>query len=116
MRHVMLLVLTLLLMEGRSAASLADENGWTLFQQRDYAGALKRFKKEVNQAREWAPIHDAMGWCHYFLGDYDSAEQKFVEALQYEADYKWSLQGLELVPAVPALILVDRHRVLSRYR
>ena len=97
MRCVILILLATLLADDLLAAPRREESGWTLFQKRDYAAALKRFESEVNQAREWAPIHDAMGWCHYFLGDYDDAEAKFKQALEYQADYKWSLQGLEAV-------------------
>ncbi len=99
MRRRLTLFFCLALAGASATAAAQEENGWALFQRRDYAAALKRFEKEVNQSREWAPIHDAMGWCHYFLGDLDAAETKFRDALARQPDYKWSLQGLEAVAA-----------------
>ncbi len=76
--------------------SIGDEkDGWALFRKRDYSAALKRFEREAKNYPQWAELHDAMGWCHYFLGDLDKADKRFREALKHKEDYKWSLEGLE---------------------
>ncbi len=73
-----------------------SQDAWALFRNRDYARALERFeKKEANLYPDWEVVHDAMGWCHFFLEDYTAAEAKFKKALQIDPNYKWSLQGLQ---------------------
>ncbi len=72
-----------------------EKDGWALFRKRDYSAALKRFEREAKKYPQWAELHDAMGWCHYFLGDLDKADKRFREALKHKEDYKWSLEGLE---------------------
>ena len=83
------------------APAIGDEkDGWELMRKRDYAAALKRFEQEANQYREWAELHDAMGWCHYFLEEYEEAKECFLKALVYKPEYKWSQEGLEAIEAV----------------
>ncbi len=81
-------------------AQSADNDAWSLFRRRDYRAALEQMSKDVKSTPDSAALHDGIGWCHYFLGAYDDAEQAFANALARDAEYKWSKQGLEALAAV----------------
>lgn len=103
---------------GLSAQSDAKD-AWGLFARRDYAAALERLEKEARLYPDWEVVHDAIGWCHYFLGDYAKAEAEFREALARKSDYRWSLEGIEAVadartaPLAAAQALLDAGRYLE---
>ena len=93
------------------------QDAWALFRNRDYARALERFeKKEANLYPDWEVVHDAMGWCHFFLEDYDAAEAKFNEALQLNSSYKWSLDGLQALADLKAAPLQQAQELLDAAR
>lgn len=98
MRYL-LSIISLLLLTTFAPAMGDEKDGWELMRKRDYAAALKRFEQDANQYREWAELHDAMGWCHYFLEEYEEAKECFRRALVHKPEYKWSLEGLEAIEA-----------------
>jgi len=114
MKRPILVLLTCLLLFSSAFASGDDKkDGWDLFRKRDYSAALKRFEVDLNKYREWAELRDAMGWCHYFLGEYADAEQRFREALEIQSDYKWSLEGLDALAAVRRAPLEEAEGLLA---
>ncbi|NQU49689.1 MAG: tetratricopeptide repeat protein, partial [Planctomycetes bacterium] len=99
------------------ASPQESQDAWALFRNRDYARALERFeKKEANLYPDWEVVHDAMGWCHFFLQDYPAAEAKFNKALQINPNYKWSLQGLQALEDLHAAPLQAAQDSLSAGR
>ncbi|MBC8328079.1 MAG: tetratricopeptide repeat protein [Planctomycetes bacterium] len=109
-----------LILAAACAAPLAAQgdakDAWALFSRRDYAPALERFERELRLYPDWEVLHDAMGWCHYFLGDYDQAAAKFRDALSRKSDYRWSLEGLEAVAAVKEAPLAGAQALLAAGR
>jgi tetratricopeptide (TPR) repeat protein len=97
--YALSILLWLFLLTPMAASSGDEKDGWKLMRQRDYAAALKRFEKDASEYRKWAELQDAMGWCHYFLEDYEEAETCFRKALELKPDYKWSVEGLEALDA-----------------
>ncbi len=116
MRCLLTLLFCLFMLSPAKASGGEEKDGWVLFRQRDYSAALKRFEVDVNKFREWAELRDAMGWCHYFLGEYEAAEERFKEALELEPDYKWSLEGLEALEAVRKAPLAEANTLLATCR
>lgn len=93
------------------------QDAWALFRNRDYARALERFeKKEANLYPNWEVVHDAMGWCHYFLEDYVAAEAKFRKALQLNPDYSWSQQGLQALADLHSAPLQEAKELMEAGR
>jgi len=90
-----------------------EKDGWELFRQRNYAGALERFEVDVNQYPEWAELRDAIGWCHFYLGEYEDATKDFEAALKHKADYKWSLEGLAAISALARAPLEEAAALLE---
>ena len=90
-----------------------SQDAGALFRSRDYVRALERFeKKEANLYPNWEVVHDAMGWCHYFLEDYSAAESKFQKALELNPNYKWSLDGLQALADLKAAPLQQAQELL----
>jgi tetratricopeptide (TPR) repeat protein len=91
-----------------------SQDAWALFRSRDYVRALERFEnKEANLYPDWEVVHDAMGWCHYFLEDYSAAELKFKKALELNSNYKWSLEGLQALADLKAAPLQQAQELLD---
>ncbi len=107
------LLLTIIIVLVPALPARAGEDGWELFRKRDYAAALACFESQLNQYREWAALRDGMGWCHYFLGEHEEAEQRFREALEIDPEYKWSLEGLEALEATRARPLEQADALLN---
>jgi tetratricopeptide (TPR) repeat protein len=116
--RILLAALVCLSLFSPAQAAVGEKDGWVLFRQRDYSAALQRFEVDVNKYREWAVLRDAMGWCLYYMGEYDEAETRFREALKLQPDYKWSLEGLEALAAVRRAPLDEANSLLAtgRYR
>lgn len=81
------------------AAQSPESDPWDLFRQRDYNSALEQFEKHARMYPDVAAIHDMLGWCHWYLGELDEAEEGFRSALERDEEYKWSKMGLEAVAA-----------------
>jgi tetratricopeptide (TPR) repeat protein len=111
--HFVFIALTL-------AASLfaqsADNDAWSLFRRRDYRAALEQMSKDVKSTPDSAALHDGIGWCHYFLGAYDDAEQAFADALARDAEYKWSKQGSRIDTAWIFACKSYFHSILTQSR
>jgi tetratricopeptide (TPR) repeat protein len=80
-------------------AQAQGQDAWSLFRRRDYKAALELMQRDVRSYPNVAALHDGIGWCHYFLGAWEEAQQAFERALQCDPRYKWSLQGVEAVAA-----------------
>ncbi len=80
-------------------AQKLENDPWDLFRQRDYTEALVQFEKHARMYPDVAAIHDMLGWCNWYLGDFDAAEDGFRAALERDEEYKWSKMGLDAVAA-----------------
>lgn len=90
--------------------------GWDYFREKRWTEALELLKQDH---RMWPKVHeiiDGIGWCHYFLGDYDLADEFFKKALAIAPEYRYSQMGLESTKSARLGPISQAESLLSQSR
>jgi len=87
----------LLLTPGLFGQSARDNGltGWDYFYQKRYDKALVLLEKDWKNYPFSSVVIDGVGWCQYFLGDLNAAEDTFRKALLKNPTYRFSEMGLK---------------------
>ncbi len=75
-------------------ADALRQQGWLLFQGRQYADGATLFQRAVTFDPQMGDAWSGLGWCQFMLGQSDKAEAAFDKALALQPDYASSLNGL----------------------
>ncbi|MBI3097276.1 MAG: tetratricopeptide repeat protein [Planctomycetes bacterium] len=89
-----------------------DKSCWELFRGGSYEEAVPEFRREIRKYPKSFELLDGLGWCHYYLRQYASAEEMFRQALALNPAYDFSKQGID---AITAWRWQDFNRALSYY-
>lgn len=90
----------------RLAPVVADHPGWarahfflalTYHKQHRYAHARELYEKVAALDPEYVPARIYHGWCLYYLGDLDAAEERFLHFLEARPDYPDAIFALGLI-------------------
>ncbi len=82
----------------------ADFNSaWNYFYNGDYSTALSIFKKVLEKQIQYLKeediwkVHSGLGWCYYYLKNYDRAKEEFEKILAINPGNSYALKGLGYV-------------------
>jgi tetratricopeptide (TPR) repeat protein len=69
-----------------TSASEYTSQGWTLFEQGDFATALSRFSSAVSTDASYGPAYVGQGWANIMLTNFGSAGTSFDNAVSHGED------------------------------
>ncbi|MCD4655000.1 tetratricopeptide repeat protein [bacterium] len=92
-----LLFLCVSLLTGIRSLQAGVEQGWDFYKEHDYQRAASEFEKAIDSGHDEAATREGLGWCYYWLGRYDSAEEEFIWALTIEPTLAGASKGLSEV-------------------
>ncbi len=91
---VRIMFLAISLVTGIRSLQADTERGYDYFKKQDYEMAAAEFERVLGQGQEDAATREALGWCYYWLGRYDQAENEFNRALELNPGLTGALKGL----------------------
>lgn len=89
-----LLFLCVSLLTGVRSLQAGVERGWDFYKEREYQLAAAEFEKAIASGHDHPETHEGLGWCYYWLGRYDSAEQEFQRSLEMNPNLTGPARGL----------------------